>query len=114
MLNSNIAINSLQTLRISLGIVELFEKIYDEQPILIVVSNIGEYVPLFQVYYTVIWKQLLISDRNTVRWVVLVLGLSDDGACTDLFENLSMNSLKRDLSNVTTFNPPSFLFGKYF
>jgi hypothetical protein len=52
-------------------------------------------------HYAVICKQLLISnDRNRVRWVVL--GLSDDGACTDLSENLCVNSLKRDLSNATT------------
>ncbi len=41
-----------------------------------------------------------------VRWVVL--GLSEDGACTDLFENFSVNSLKEGLSNATTFNPPLF------
>ena len=52
-------------------------------------------------------KQLLILNyRNRVRWVVL--GLSEDGACTDLFENLSVNSFKGDLSNATTFNPPLF------
>ncbi len=57
--------------------------------------------------YTVIWKQLLFAnDRNRVRGAVL--GLSQDGACTDLFENLSVNSLKGDLSNATTFKPPLF------
>jgi hypothetical protein len=56
---------------------------------------------------TVIWKQLLFAnDRNRVRGAVL--GLSQDGACTDLFENLSVNSLKGDLSNATTFKPPLF------
>ena len=40
--NSNIAIGSLPTLQILLGIVALFEKIYDVEPILIVVSNIEE------------------------------------------------------------------------
>jgi hypothetical protein len=55
----------------------------------------------------VIWKQLLFAnDRNRVRGAVL--GLSQDGACTDLFENLSVNSLKGDLSNATTFKPPLF------
>ncbi len=49
--------------------------------------------------------QLFISnDRNRVRWVVL--GLSLDGACTDLFENLI--SLKGDLSNDNIVNPPLF------
>jgi hypothetical protein len=58
-------------------------------------------------HYTVIGKQLLLSnDRNRVRGVVL--GLSQDGANTNLFENFRENSLKRDLSNNTTVNPPLF------
>jgi hypothetical protein len=40
--NSNIAIDSLPTLQISVGIIALFEKIYDGEPILTVFSNIGE------------------------------------------------------------------------
>jgi hypothetical protein len=40
--NSNIAIDSLPTLQISVGIFPLFEKIYDGEPIVTVVSNIGE------------------------------------------------------------------------
>jgi hypothetical protein len=40
--NLNIAIGSLPKLQISLGIVALFEKIYDGVPILTVFSNIGE------------------------------------------------------------------------
>jgi hypothetical protein len=40
--NSNIAIGSLLTIQISLGIVPLFEKIYDGEPILHVISNNGE------------------------------------------------------------------------
>jgi hypothetical protein len=39
MVNSNIGIGSLPTLRISLGIVALFEKIYNAEAILTVVSN---------------------------------------------------------------------------
>ncbi len=35
--NSNIAIDSLPTLQISLGIIALFEKIYDVEPILTVI-----------------------------------------------------------------------------
>ncbi len=63
--------------------------------------------------YAIICKQLLISNvRNRVRWVVL--GLSEDGACTDLFENLSENSLKVGLSNATTFNPPLFSLANTF
>jgi hypothetical protein len=43
-----------------------------------------------------IGKQLLFANnRNRVRGAVL--GLSQDGACTDLFENLSVNVLKGDL-----------------
>jgi hypothetical protein len=36
------------------------------------------------------------------------LGLLQNGAFTNLFENLSVNSLKEDSSNATTFNPPLF------
>jgi hypothetical protein len=43
---------------------------------------------------------------NRVRGAVL--GLSQDGGSTDLFENLSVNILKGDLSNDTTFEPPLF------
>jgi hypothetical protein len=54
-------------------------------------------------HYTVIGKQLFISnDRNRVCWADL--GLLQDGACNNLFENLRVNSLKGDLSNATTFN----------
>ncbi len=42
--NSNIAIASLPTLQISLGIIALLEKIYDRELILTVISNIGEEV----------------------------------------------------------------------
>jgi hypothetical protein len=40
--NSNDASNSLPTVQISLGIVELFEKIYDGEPILTSFSLSGE------------------------------------------------------------------------
>jgi hypothetical protein len=66
--------------------------------------------------YTVIGKQLLISVTSiTITEMIetgfaekLLLGLSQDGALTDFFENLSVNSLKGDLSNATTFNPSLF------
>jgi hypothetical protein len=52
-------------------------------------------------------KQLLIAnDRNKVRWLVLVL--LQDGACMNLYENRSENSLKGDPSNDTTVNPSLF------
>jgi hypothetical protein len=41
-LNSNVPINSLPTLHISLGLVPLSEQIYDEELILTVFSNIVE------------------------------------------------------------------------
>ncbi len=54
--------------------------------------------------YTAIWKQLLFANyRNRVRGAVL--GLSQDGACTDLFENLCVNRLKGDLSNILSVHP---------
>ncbi len=46
------------------------------------------------------------NNRNRVRGAVLCL--SQDGACTNLFENFREYSLKRDLSNDTTDNPPLF------
>jgi hypothetical protein len=39
--NSNIAIETLPTLQISVGVIAVFEKIYDGEPILTVFSNIG-------------------------------------------------------------------------
>jgi hypothetical protein len=44
---------------------------------------------------------LFANDRNRVRGAVLVL--SQDGACTGLFENLSVNSLKECCHFQTTF-----------
>ncbi len=76
----------------------------------------GCIIPLFQLsvwcekcvaarHYGVIGKQLFISnDRQRVRWEVL--GLSQDGVCTDSFVNFSVKSWKRDQSNDTKFNPP--------
>ncbi len=59
------------------------------------------------------WKQLLNSnDRNRVRWVIL--SLSQDGVCTDLFENRNVKSSKWDLSNDITFNPPIFSLANTF
>ncbi len=58
-------------------------------------------------HYTVIWKKILFANnRNRIRWVVL--GLSQGGACTVLFENLTENSLKGGLSNDNTDNSPLF------
>ncbi len=56
----------------------------------------------FFIRYIAIWKQLLIWNDNRVRWALP--GLSQDGAWSDLFENLSVNGLKGDLSNATV--PP--------
>ncbi len=46
------------------------------------------------------------NDTNRVRGAVLCL--SQDGACTNLLENLGENNLKGDLSNDTTDNPSLF------
>jgi hypothetical protein len=40
--NLNIAIDTLTTLHISVGLIALFKKIYDGEPIFTVISNIGE------------------------------------------------------------------------
>jgi hypothetical protein len=40
--NSNIAIDTLPTLQILVGVIALFEKIYDGDPIFTVISNNGE------------------------------------------------------------------------
>ncbi len=60
-------------------------------------------------HYAVIWKQFFISiDRNRgLGWVDL--GLSQDEARTDLFENLN-SFLKGDLSIGTTFNQTLFSY----
>jgi hypothetical protein len=42
LVNSNIAIDTLPTLQISVGVIESFEKIYDGDPIFTVISNNGE------------------------------------------------------------------------
>ncbi len=51
-------------------------------------------------------KLLFANNRNRVRWVVLCL--SQDRACTDSFENFREYSLKGDISNDITLNPPLF------
>jgi hypothetical protein len=124
--NSNIAIGSLPTLQISLVIFPLFKKIYDGEPILGVISNIGRTIPLLQIsvwcgkfvvagHDADIGIQLLFSNnRSRVRWAVLDLSRGMEPACTDLFENISENSLKEDLSNDIKFNPPLFSFANTF
>jgi hypothetical protein len=57
--------------------------------------------------YSAIWKQLFFAN-DTNRVLGAVLGLSQDGACTDSFENFCENNLKGDLSNDITLNPPLF------
>ncbi len=86
---------------------DIWKKINDGEPILI--------VSMFQLsvwcekcdaarHRAIIGKQLLISnDKNRIRWAIL--GQSQDGVSTDVFENFSMKSLKRDQSNDTKLNP---------
>ncbi len=59
-------------------------------------------------HYADIGKQFLFANnRNRVRGAVLCL--LQDGACTGFFFlNLSVNSLKGDLLNATTFKPHIF------
>jgi len=47
---------------------------------------------------------LFANNRN--RYSLRVLCLSQDGACTESFENFRDKSLKGDLSNDVTLNPP--------
>ncbi len=62
-------------------------------------------------YCAVIWKQLLISnERIRVRWVIL--DLSQDEACTDLFDNLSVNTNERPFE-CYHFQPTSSLICQY-
>ncbi len=115
--NSNIAIGSLPTLQTSHGLLALF-LLWRADLFRLLKYRGGCTIPLFKfsvwcekcvaaLHYAVICKQLLnATDINRFRQVVL--DLLQDGACTDLFENLSENSLKGDLSNATTFNPPLF------
>jgi hypothetical protein len=63
-------------------------------------------------HYAAIRIHLLFSNNRNLAWCV-VLGLSQEGMCIDLFENFSVNSLKPDLSKNATFNPPLFLNGQY-
>jgi hypothetical protein len=58
-------------------------------------------------HYADIGIQLLFAN-NRNRVCGAVSGLSQDGACTDLFENLSVNSSKGGLSNDTTLKPLLF------
>jgi hypothetical protein len=97
----------------------LFEKIYDTADFYRHLKYQGGCtILLFQLsalcekcvgarHYAVIWKQLLFANkRNRVRWEVL--GLLQDGACTDLSENFSEDSLKGDLSNDIIVSRPLF------
>jgi hypothetical protein len=51
--NSNIAIGALPALQISQRIVALFEKIFDDEPILTVFSNIGEEDVLYNAFVSI-------------------------------------------------------------
>ncbi len=66
---------------------------------------------LFQIS---VWCEKFVdsNDRNRVRWVVL--GLSQYGASTGLFENFSEKSIKGDLSNDTTLTLPLFSLANTF
>jgi hypothetical protein len=103
-LSSNNAIHSFhpRAIQTSLRFVAIFKKINDGEPILTVFSVIGEDVQhhcFSQVYYvrtvtqpdidTIFWKQVLFSNTRNSHRSVIVLALSQDGLCTDFFENFS-------------------------
>ncbi len=52
--------------------------------------------------------QTIIDFKWQKQGSLSFFGLSEDGTSADLFENLSVYSLKGDLSNATTSNPPFF------
>ncbi len=62
MVDANIAIDSLSTLRRSLGIVALFENIYDRKLIFTGFSNIGEDVQYH--YFNVLYYMGIESQPN--------------------------------------------------
>ncbi len=62
--NWNTAIDSSLTLQISLEIVVLFEKIYDGEPILTVVSNIGKDVQYC--YFNKLYDVKSVSQPDTI------------------------------------------------
>jgi hypothetical protein len=53
-------------------------------------------------------------SNERIRFPGVDLGLLQDRACTDLFENLSVKSLKGDLLKATTFNPSLFSLANTF
>ncbi len=115
-----------RTHQISLGIIALFVKIYYIEPILTVVIykyRGGCTIPLFQLtawcekcvaarHYADIGKQLLFTNnRNRVRGAVL--GLSQDGACTDLLWKSQREYLIGRTIECYHFQTTSFLIGQY-
>jgi hypothetical protein len=72
-------------------------------------KNIFVYLPVIPLFGNNYCLQMI---EIGVRGVVL--GLSQDGACTNLFENFREQSLKRDLSNDTTFKPALFSLANTF
>jgi hypothetical protein len=119
--NSNIAIGSLPPLQISryTVIVALFEKIYHEFQFFPSSQISGRMFNTVVSVKCMMWKacrsptlyadigiQLLFANnRNRVRGAVL--GLSQDGACTDLFENLTVNTWREIYCTVYRILPLS-------
>jgi hypothetical protein len=117
MVNSNNAINSLPTVQMSLGIVALLG--YMIELILTVISVIGEDVRkcCFSKVYDVksVWQPCLetIIDFKCQKQGSLGSFRPRTGWDLHCFV-LSVNSLKGDLSNATTFNRPLFSSSQYF
>ena len=64
MVNSNIAIDTLPTLQITVGVIALFEKIYDGEPIFTIISNNGEDVQYR--CYNIVYDVKSVSQPDTI------------------------------------------------
>ncbi len=72
MVNSNIAIDTLPTLQISVGIIALFEKIYDGDPIFTVISNNGEDVQYR--CFNLVYDVKSVSQPDTIAlWETIIV-----------------------------------------
>jgi hypothetical protein len=116
MVNSNMAIGSLPTLQISLGIVALFEKIYNGERTFTVVSNIGEvYITVFSMR-SIIWKvcrsPTLCRYLETILDSRVVLSLSQDGAFANPFVRVCLQTKFVKSANMIFFSKMQNVYQK--